>query len=311
VPVILKILGVLIPIGLGLSFRLLKVFSDADGEVLRRFVVRFTVPLLVFFSMCEAQRADIAAMPAMMAAIVLLSAVMFGVGYLASRLFRGAGRRSAVHACCTFGNYGWLGYGVALVLLGEAGFRRAVFFCTLWWPVFYGFGLLIGLIHTRGGGSVPVRNALGVALPVLGALLAGLTLNLTGWRWSEQDVLRQTLESFARMTVPLILFSVGVMLDVGGVHRALRPALLVSAVQLAAAPAVGWALAILLTDDPVSRAVIICQAAMPVATLTPVLAENFQLDLDVANTSIVMSTMLSMATLPVVACLVLPLSGGG
>jgi predicted permease len=42
---------------------------------------------------------------------------------------------------------------------------------------------------------------------------------------------------------------------------------------------------------------------MPVATLTPVLAEHYDIDLDIVNTSIVLSTTLSMLTLPIVATL--------
>jgi len=306
-PTVLKILGVLIPILIGLGFRLARVFSDQEGEVLRRFVVRFTVPVMVFFSTYGAARSDISAMPAMMASVVILTAVLFPAGYLCSLLFDGMGRRTAVHACCIFGNYGWLGYGVAEVLLGDAGFLRAVFFATLWWPVFYGFGLPIGLIHARRRErGVPLGKALSVTLPALAALAAGLALNFSGWQWSKDNLLRATLERFGNMTVPLILFSVGVMLDISGAHKAFRAALLVSAVQLVLTPLVGWAIASILTSDPTSRAVIILQAAMPVATLTPVLAENFEMDMDVANTSIVVSTILSMITLPVVACLVVP-----
>jgi len=304
---LLKILGVLIPIMIGLGFRLAGVFGNREGEVLRRFVVRFTVPVLVFFSMYGSQRSEIGALPTMMGAIVLLTAFMFPAGYLASKAVRGAARKGAVHACCIFGNYGWLGYAVMQVLLGDTGFRRAVFFCTLWWPVFYGFGLPVGLIHTSGRkGSVPLRKALEVAAPVLCALAAGLALNLTGLKWSERSVFRVTLENFGEMTVPLILFSVGVELDLKGLRRAVGPALLVSGVRLVVCPAIGWAVATIMTRDATSFAVVVLQAAMPVATITPVLAESFEMDVDVASTSIVLSTILSMLTLPVVAYLALP-----
>ncbi len=303
-PTAVKILEVLIPILIGLGLRLAKIFGDREGDVLRRFVVRFTVPVMVFFSTYGADRSDLAAVPAMMASIVMLTAALFPLGYLCGLPFEGMGRRTAVHACCIFGNYGWLGYGVTEVLLGKAGFLRAVFFATLWWPVFYGFGLSIGLIHAKGRkGGVPLKSALSVTLPVLVALVGGLAVNLSGWQWNKQNLLRASLERFGDMTVPLILFSVGVMLNVSGMRRALKAALLISAVQLVVSPLIGWAIACVLTHDPTSRAVIILQAAMPVATLTPLLAENFEMDLDVANTSIVMSTILAMITLPVVACL--------
>jgi len=298
-----RILSVLIPILLGWALRLGRIFGDREGDVLRSFVVRFALPVLVFFSMYDAGRDDISAMPSMLASLVVLTAALFPLGLLCSRLFKGTGRRTAVHACCTFGNYGWLGFGVAQVLLGEPGLRRAVFFCVLWWPVFYGFGLPIGLIHARRErGGLPIWKAVRLATPVISCLVAGFLFNLRGLRLPS--LLETTMRPLGEMTVPLILISVGMMLDLSGIRKALAPALLVSAFTLLVAPLIGWALAAVLTRDPTSYAVVILNAAMPVATLTPILAENFEMDLDVTNTSIVLSTLLSLITLPIVAYLV-------
>jgi hypothetical protein len=298
-----RILSVLIPILLGWALRLGRIFGDREGDVLRSFVVRFALPVLVFFSMYDAGRDDISAMPSMLASLVVLTAALFPLGLLCSRLFKGTGRRTAVHACCTFGNYGWLGFGVAQVLLGEPGLRRAVFFCVLWWPVFYGFGLPIGLIHARRErGGLPIWKAVRLATPVISCLVAGFLFNLRGWRLPS--LLETTMRPFGETTVPLILISVGMMLDLSGIRKALAPALLVSAFTLLVKPLIGWALAAVLTRDPTSYAVVILNAAMPVATLTPILAENFEMDLDVTNTSIVLSTLLSLITLPIVAYLV-------
>jgi hypothetical protein len=114
-------------------------------------------------------------------------------------------------------------------------------------------------------------------------------------------LLARVLKPFGAMTVPLILFSVGAMLDLRGVHQALAPALAISAVTLVVAPVIGAGLAALYTADRISHNVAIMQAAMPVATFTPALAENYEMDLTLANTAIVVSTVLSMLTLPVVA----------
>ncbi len=299
-----KILEILIPILIGLGFRLTKVFGDEEGDVLRRFVVRFTLPVMVFFSMYDAGGEDLSALPSMLAALILLTGAMFLVAFLATRFVNGPGSKSAVHACGTFSNYGWIGFGVCQVLLGDAGLRRAVFFLLLWWPVFYGFGLLIGLIHTRGQkGGVPVGKAVKLTAPIVGMTLLGLSFSLT--HWGLPRLLETALRPFGQMTVPLILFGIGAMLDFSGIHKALRPALLVSGVTLVLAPVVGWGIAALLPLDEVSYAVVILQAAMPVATSTPLLRENFELDMDLTNTSIILSTVLSMVTLPVVAALVI------
>ena len=301
---VVKTLEVLIPILLGLGFRLAGVFGDEEGAVIRRYVVRVCVPLLVFFSMYESEPETVSALPAMMAAFVLVSVALFFVGWACSLWVSDPAERTAVHACAMLGNYGWLGFGVCQVLLGDPGFRRAVFFIVLWWPVFYGLGIPIGLIHLRGGrGRVPVKRALKVALPVIGMLVLGLVLNFA--EVGLPSLLENTLRPFADMTVALILFSVGLILDVTKIHRAILPALLVSVVALVVAPVIGWGVAALLAGgDAVSYRTIIMEAAMPVATMTPVLAESYEMDLDLVTTCIIVSTLLSMVSIPLVAMLV-------
>ncbi|MCK4283384.1 MAG: AEC family transporter [Candidatus Brocadiae bacterium] len=298
-----KIVLVLVPIGLGLFFRWVRLFSDEDGALLRKFVVRFTVPIFVFFSLYEARPESISAILPMMVALVLMTAVLFAIGWAAAGLFKDPARRAAVHACVTFGNYGWVGLGVADAVLGAPGSQRVVYFILLWWPVFYGFGLTIGFIHAgRRKGGVPVRKAVAVAAPILVAMGLGLAANLRSVALPQ--LVSEVLRPFGDTTVPLILFSVGVMLDFSRLTGAVKPALLISAVTLLVGPLVGWALAALLARDAVSFGVIVLEGAMPVATMTPMLGENYDMDKDLVSTAIVLSTAISLVTIPVVASIV-------
>jgi hypothetical protein len=303
VRVLLPISKVLIPIALGLFLRSIRLFGDEEGAMLRKFVVRFTVPIFVVFSLYEAKPESVASIMPMMAAFVLLSLALFALGWAGARLFEGGPQRAAIHACITFGNYGWMGLGVAQALLGDAGSQRVVYFFLLWWPVFYGLGLPIGLIHLgRQKSGVPLLRTVGIAAPPLVALGVGLALNLTATPLPALAV--EVLKPFGEMTVPLILLSVGMMLDLSRILGEVKAALLVSAVTLVAAPLIAWALALVLTGDPVSRQVIILEGAMPVATLTPLLEENYEMDKDLVNTAIVVSTLASLATIAFIAALI-------
>jgi hypothetical protein len=293
---------ILVPIALGLLLRAVGLFGDEEGALLRKFVVRFTVPLFVFFSVYEARPESVASILPMAAAFLLMTAALFLVGWAASAPFRAPHQKTAVHACVTFGNYGWMGLGVAHALLGEPGSQRVVYFFLLWWPAFYAFGLTIGLIHVgRRRGAVPLRDAAAIALPPIVALGVGLALNLAAV--PVPGFVALTLRPFGEMTVPLILLSLGMMLDFRRLGREVKPALLVSALTLVVGPLIGWGLAALLARDPVSFRVIILEGAMPVATLTPLLEENYAMDKDLVSTAIVLSTLLCLVTVPVVAAL--------
>jgi hypothetical protein len=304
--IVLKIMEVIIPIAMGVGCRLGGLFGDEESEILRRFVIRISVPLLVFFSMLEAKQGEMSYLPKMMLAFVLVSVILFLVGWLCSYVESDGARRAAIHACCTFGNYGWMGFGVCQVLLGDIGFRRAVFFIILWWPVFFLLGLPIGLIHSKGKKrGIPIGRALKVAVPVLSMMALGLFLKMR-YGLSPDDLpalIQNTLQPFGNMTVPLILFSVGTMLDFSTMHRSLPQALLVSGVSLLAGALIGVGVGMMLGTKGVTYDVIVLEAAMPVATLTPVLAENYELDLELTGTCIVVSTVVSLVTVPIVAAM--------
>jgi predicted permease len=76
-------------------------------------------------------------------------------------------------------------------------------------------------------------------------------------------------------------------------------------VTLVIGPVIGWVLAVLLTRDLVSWQVVILEGAMPVATLTPLLEENYEMDKDLVGAAIVLSTILSLVTLPILAALIM------
>jgi hypothetical protein len=233
-----------------------------------------------------------------------MTLALFLIGWGLSAFYRQAPRRAAVHACTTFCNYGWMGFGVASALLGEEGTQRVAYFLILWWPVFYGVGLVIGLLHTRERrGGLHVREALLVSAPSILAIALGLGMNLGGL--AVPALASFVLRPFGDMTVPLILLSVGIMLDFSRVGAAIGPALVVSAVTLLIGPLIGWGLAALLARDSASYKVMILEGAMPVATVTPVLGESCPMDGDLANSAIVLSTALSFLTIPLVAHLIL------
>ena len=299
-----RVLAIIIPIGLAFGLRIAGLIQTEDGYALRRFVVRVAVPVLVFFSMYDAEAGDLRAIPLMIGAAFLVCAGRFLLGAGASFTVRGQQRRAAITAATTMGNFGWLGFGVAEVLLGDAGLRRAVFFVLPWWPIFFTVGLSAAAIH--GGSSergIPWKRMGAMMSPILAALALGLGLNLGGV--TIPSFLSISLRPIGATCVPLILFSVGLLLSPKSIGRSLRPALIISLTALVLGPFVGWAVARLLHADPVSASVIILEAGMPVATMIPVLREYIDMDADLAGTAVVLSTLLSLVSLPIVASLIL------
>jgi hypothetical protein len=299
------VLQPLVPLALGLVLGMLGIIGRDGARSLRIFVVRVCVPLLVFFSISEATANDWSVVAPMIGGFLLLVGALFLVGWLAALTQQDPARRAAVHLCCTFGNYGWLGLGVIGTLLGGAGRQHVVYFILAWWPVFYGVGLLVGFIHHRDGvaGAIPLREVGGIVAATVVALVAGLVLNATGR--VLPPVLDASLRPFANMTVPLILFSVGLTLDLREMRGSLVPALVVSGVVLVLGPLLGRLIAGVIAPTAIAWNVLVLEGAMPVATTTPILEECYPLDMGIVGTSITVSTLLSLVTMPVVAHILL------
>jgi malate permease and related proteins len=296
------ILGILLPIGIGIGLRQFRVFDEEDGSRIRRFCIQFTVPLLVFSSMYSAQTEVFGQLGPMVVSMLLMTACFFGVGYLGSLVTKDKAERAAIHASTTFGNYGWIGWAVANVVLGADGFQRAVFFTSMWWPSFYSYGLLIGIVHNE---SEERRGVLIITLkrlaPVAIALATGITFNLA--KITVPDVLYSTIRNFGDMSVSLILLTVGLHLKFSSLIGHFPKALLVSLLRFIPGPIIGIAVAALgkavFGLDEISVRVVLLNSALPVATIIAVLGDNYPMKTDIVGASIVLSTVLSLVVLPI------------
>jgi len=295
------VVQILIPIALGLLLRQTNLFGDDESAILRQLVVYVSIPLLVFHSMYTSVLPSLSQAVSIVIALPVLTLIFHTVGTVVSRLVPLDGsRRMALLAVITFGNYGWLGWSAVYTVFGEQGLNQAFFFTLLWWPVFYGFGALIGL-RSRSAESISPRTvAIVTALPV-GCIAAGITLNVLGVGIPE--FVLTSVESVGDTTIPLILISVGMGLKAENIRGLVVPALLVSAIRLGLGPLLGVLTSIVLPVGELGADVVILLSAMPVATVTPVLCDYFEMDRDLISVTIVLSTALSLVTLPIVLSL--------
>ena len=131
--------------------------------------------------------------------------------------------------------------------------------------------------------------------PMVGATLLGTLFLWQGWR--TPDFLTNTLDLIGQMAIPLMLITLGV-----AVAR-LKPKRIVQAFILSfakyvicAAVALGIGLSLGLSDVPL--AVLILQTATPVAVTAYLLAEKYGGDAEAVAGLVVVSTLMSVAAIP-------------
>lgn len=291
-------------IGTGWAAGRLGMFSEPATAALTRFVFYFALSAMLFGF---AAQLDIAALfdPRFALAYVGGSAAVW---LLVAAIARGRGVAPAesamlAHTAMT-GNTGFLGVPMLVVLLGPAAVGPVLMVLTLDLVVFTTLITLIVAVarHGRVGASTLLPVLRGIAgNPMIVAMAAGLAWS--GLHLPLPEPAAQFMSLLGAAATPGALFAIGASLA----HRPARrigPATWLSTAKLVLHPAAvalaAWALAV----DPVAAGVMIAAAALPVAGNVYILAHHFQLAEQRVSAAILVSTAVSILTIPYVIHLI-------
>lgn len=249
-------------------------------------VVYLGTPSLVFSSL--------ASKPLFAGDILVLSGgillIFAGVGSLIRLYFFLTGFSSRGFALPTlFMNAGNMGIPLALFAFGQEGIQRATLMFVI--ITFLQYSLGIYILNGRGNWTEIFR------LPLIYAALAGLIANLTQMRIPE--LLLQPVVMLGQATIPIMLISLGYRLyQVQSLQlgHALGGALLRIFGGFAAANiAVN-----LIGAQGVNRQVLLLYGALPAAVINFILTEKYRQDPGLAASIVVLSTFISVFTIPIV-----------
>jgi hypothetical protein len=193
-----------------------------------------------------------------------------------------------------FMNAGNMGLPLALFAFGHPGMQRATLLFVIITSFQYSLGIYI--LSGRGNWKEIFR------LPLLYATIAGLSFNLGQIRIPE--FLFQPLSLLGQSTLPLMLVGLGYRLhDFRSLRwgHALGGALLrIFGGFAAAAVAVN-----LVGAEGINRQILLLYGALPAAVINFVLTERYGQDPHLAASIVVLSTFISIFTIPVVLWLIL------
>jgi predicted permease len=217
-------------------------------------------------------------------------AIYAGVGLLIKLYFLIFRIQSRGFALPTmFMNAGNMGIPLALFAFGDAGMQRATLIFVIATCLQYSLGLYI--LIGRGNWMEIFR------LPLIYAAVAGLAVNLLGSKIPE--LLMQPLSMLGAATIPLMLVTLGYRLyDVESLRwgHALGGALLRICGGFAAANIA----VMLLGAGGVNRQVLLLYGCLPSAVINFVLTEKYRQDPALAASIVVLSTLISVITVPIV-----------
>ncbi len=268
-----------------IGFAWVRMGGDYSVSFVTQLAMTISTPCLIFVALMNA-KIDSTSLAVTFWAAVVAYLIVTGVFYLFVKLSRLKGS-TYLHPLI-FGNTGNLGLPLALFAFGEEGLSLAVVVFAV--MAVYSFSLGIWMVSGRGAGSKVLREPI-----VYGALLGALFL-YNGWHTPVW--LTNTLQLAGQMAIPLMLITLGVALGRIETRSFMRP-LMLALVKVIACTTIAIGVGLYFELSNTALAVLILQLATPVAVTSYLLAEKYNAGSETVAGLVVVSTAVSVITLPV------------
>ena len=234
-------------------------------------------------------------------ALVSTGALLIGLGIalLATRRMQSPDR-PILRFAITFSNAGYMGFPLIQALFGAEGLLYASIFNTFFNILIWTAG--IALLDPGAKGANPVREL--VKKPALLAVALGLVLYLG--RVPVPDLIAQPIGLLGGMNTPLSMLITGIIIATSDLKAVIRRGALWQTIllRMLAVPAAAVLLCLATGTGGMVGAVIILLEACPCAAITSVFAVQYRYDEQLAAGAVVVSTLLSIAALPLFALFV-------
>jgi predicted permease len=262
-----------------------------DTELVTTLVTNIGVPCLVF-STFTSVKVDPRAFGLLAVATIIILAINAIVAVAILKVTRQPLR--AFLPALIFPNSGNMGLPLALLAFGDAGLALAVVVFTV-----YAIAQMTAGVAIAAGSFAP-RTL--VRQPIIYGLVAALAFLAAGV--AAPAWLANTTRILGGMAVPLMLITLGISL--AKLHvRSLGLSLALAVGRLAVGFGLGLGVATLLGLSGMERGVMIVQATMPVAVFNYLFAERYATRPAEVAGAVVVSTVISFASLPLLLWFVL------
>ena len=273
-----------------------RLISNEGITGLNNLVIYFSLPCLTIAKL--QQSVDPALVKDLITVFLLACLTMSLFGLLSRYVFfrrEPAQRRSVYASMCTFPNVGYMGYPVMTAAFGAGNLIYGVLYVAAFNVLSWSVGVVMfdrSALDLRRLLKIPtlIASMLGIALFALEIRLPGPVFNF--------------LDSMGSITTPLAMFIIGSRLaqlcldDMKDVKL-----LLACVLRLLIYPLIAYLLLTVLGFSGLVRAVVVLCSGMPAAAQLVIQADTYGGDVKVASRAVAVSTLLSIATIPVVLLL--------
>ena len=283
------ILSIIIMIGLGYFLKRIDFLSEKDINPFNRIVMYILMPCMIFH-----------AIYGILPFVILASSFVTGIiSYFILRQFNLDDITLwSVLVTVMIANTAFMGYPVTLGIFGQEGFLRAIF-CDM--ATLCIFLILSFVLILKFGGTVKTAVKKITFFPPLWAVVLGLIFNF--FNIPIGSVLDNTVNYLGQGAIPLIMIALGLSIDFSAIKRSKSMIIFTSIMKLAFFPFVAFIIASQIGLVDLQYKISIVEAAMPSGMMSLLLAITYKLDYELTSDCILINTVISLITLPIIIML--------
>lgn len=288
-----------------LGFVLFKchIFDEYTNKKISALIVNVASPMLIISSIAGVEGNDKSIVFLMIGAGILMYIGFIILGKIINRIFPFPKKDWPVYECMVvFANTGFMGYPVLLDVFGQ----EAVFYASLIHMAFNFFVYTYAIMClTKGDDNEFKLNFKQLLTPGIVLIFIGILIYL--FDMQLPSVLMDTINSVGSLTAPLSMMMIGSSLAVYPIKDSFTDwrSYVFAFVRLIIVPFVTMIVCRLLHINPYYANITIITNAMPVGSMVLMLATQYNANVKIVTKNIVVSTLLSVITIPIVVATML------
>ena len=288
-----------------LGFVLFKchIFDEYTNKKISALIVNVASPMLIISSIAGVEGNDKSIVFLMIGVGILMYIGFIILGKIINRIFPFPKKDWPVYECMVvFANTGFMGYPVLLDVFGQ----EAVFYASLIHMAFNFFVYTYAIMClTKGDDNEFKLNFKQLLTPGIVLIFIGILIYL--FDIQLPSVLMDTINSVGSLTAPLSMMMIGSSLAVYPIKDSFTDwrSYVFAFVRLIIVPFVTMIVCRLLHINPYYANITIITNAMPVGSMVLMLATQYNANVKIVTRNIVVSTLLSVITIPIVVATML------
>jgi len=297
-----ELLSIAIIVVIGFVARRRGILGKREANLLNAVVMKFSLPALIFTSLIETELdwEFVRLIPLAFTMVLIMGLISFLCARLLGLESRAMG--SFINAGM-FLNSGFIGFPIIYQAFGDPGLVRMILFDLVGQNVpMFTLGLWVAARFGEDG-STGRKSARALYQVFTSPALIALVLGVLGRGLPYPKVLVGALDWFGSISIPLIVFSLGVTFDFDLRRLPLAPILTMVGIQLFLYPLLAAGLGSLFNLSGLTYKVGIIAAATPAAMGTLPIASEHGLDEDLAAALIIITTLACVVTIPLMSSL--------